>query len=270
MIVLAGLALLPLCYFVDHNLVPNSRQRIIWTFSQIGAGVVIIYAAQVWAYFLLRARRERVGFMDTLFSGNLWRLTLHHLPETGTPLALCGFGTLTVLTGILWIGSWSWLLSFDTEPDVPTTHVTEENSDFKHDYKKLKEAATSLSNEREKSVKPAPTKPTKTGDTRPVAQCVVIGYIPDKEGHVSALILATLRDGKLTYAGTVSQGIGKEESAGLMKRLSLLATNEPPLSDITMKAATWVRPETFCEVHQSGYSTKGLLIEPRFKAVIED
>ena len=240
----------------------------LWTFTQILLGFGVIYASQVWAFFLLRARHERVGFLDTLFPGKLWRLTLHALPESGGTLCLCLCGSVAVLTGFIWIGDWWWLLDIDTTQDIPTTHVAEETSDFRHDYKKLKEAANSLHTEREKPASPAPPA-APPRNARPTAQCVVIGYLPDKDGSPTSLVLATLHDGKLTYAGTVTSGLGKEQASALLKKLAALATNAPLVSDVEVKAI-WVRPEVFCEVHQSGYNAKGLLVDPRFKAVIED
>ena len=97
----------------------------------------------------------------------------------------------------------------------------------------------------------------------------MIGYLPDKDGSPASLVLATLRDGKLTYAGTVTNGVGKEQAPALMKKFAALATNASLVSDVDVKAI-WVRPEVFCEVHQSGFNAKGLLVDPRFKAVIED
>jgi hypothetical protein len=299
LILVATVFLLPLSYFVNRALAPDSNIRFIWTWAQIVVGVVAIFAAQVWAFVLLRRREEPVVVTDIFLPGNLWRRAVHGLPETGGPFSLCAFAFVAILTAILWIGRWGWLLTFDSTPDLPTVHVTEENRDFRADYKKLKEAATAAKIEREKPLTPppppvdnrtplpvdnrtpppvdnrTPTPPvdnrttTPPVDNRPTTLCVVIGYVPGENGRIDGLVLATLREGTLTFAGTVSSGLGKTESAALAKRLGPLTSKTPLVSGVDVKAV-WVKPEVFCEVHQSGATTKGQLIDPRFKAVITD
>ena len=262
-ILVATVFLLPISYLAHRNLAADSRARYVWMAAQISLGVASLAASQLWAFVLVR-RKEKVGLRDLVFPGNLWRHAVHGLPETGGPFSLCAFGGVAVLTGVLWIGRWDWLLTYDTERDIPTTRVAEENRDFRSDYKKLKEAA------RAEAEKPAtPPVPPPQVDTRPTVQCVVIGYIPDADGQIDRLVLATLKDGTLTYSGTVSSGLDKAESAALTKKLATLASKAPLLGNLDFKAV-WVRPEVFCEVHQSGTNEKGQLIGPRFKAVIAD
>jgi hypothetical protein len=262
-ILVATVFLLPISYLAHRSLGPDTRARYIWMGAQIALGVVSLLAAQVWAFVLVR-RKERVGLRDLVFPGNLWRHAVHGLPETGGPFSLCFFGGVALLTAVLWIGRWDWLLTYDTERDIPKTVVAEESRDFRSDYKKLKEATNAELN------KPAPTPtPVTQVDTRPTVQCVVIGYVPGADGQIDRLVLATLKDGTLTYAGTVSSGLGRTEATALTKKFAALTSKAPLLANLDVKAV-WVRPEVFCEVHQSGANDKGHLIGPRFKAVIAD
>src|SRR5262249_43189056 len=246
----ATVFLVPVSFLAHRHLGVSSRARYFWMAAQIALGITSFFAAQVWAFILVR-QKERVGVLDLVFPGNLWRHAFLGLPETGGPFSLCAFGSVALLTGALWIGKWDWLTTYDTEPDLPKTFVADESHDFRSDYKKLKEAAKA------EQEKPAPTPRV---DTRPTVQCVVIGYVPDQDGHVESLVLATLKDGTLTYAGTVNSGLGKTEAAALTKKFASLTSKVPLLGDLDMKAV-WVRPEVFCEIHQSGTTPKGRLVE---------
>lgn len=268
-ILLGCLSLLPLCYFADRRLLPDSRERALWCVGQLLYGLATVFVAQVWAFCLLRWRREEVGIKDIFFPANLWRLTCMALPGTGGALSLGATGCLAIFTALIWIGGWwYWVDGGDTEPDMPTTRrPTAAGRDWRDQYQLVKKATARVTNgERDES--PDTSREVILRDSRPVTECVVIGYVPGEDGQLAGLVLGTLRDGQLTYAGTVTSGISKEQSAALAKKLQTLGSKAPPFA--TDLKARWVRPAVFCEVHQSGYNDKGLLIAPNFKGLIEE
>ena len=106
-------------------------------------------------------------------------------------------------------------------------------------------------------------------DPRPTAECVVIGYVLADDGEsLGGLVVATLREDKLTYAGVVERGLTPETGKELLARLKKLHREEPLIRNLNLKAI-WVKPSVFCEVHQSGMDEQGRLRDPKFKAILE-
>jgi hypothetical protein len=79
--------------------------------------------------------------------------------------------------------------------------------------------------------------------------------------------LARLHQGQLTFAGVVRDKMSQKPE--LLDRLSKLGTARPAVEGLDIKAV-WVRPELFCEVHQSGEDDKGKLVDPSMKSLVED
>jgi hypothetical protein len=110
-------------------------------------------------------------------------------------------------------------------------------------------------------------------DKRPTQQCVILGYTAEKGDEqrkqvVTSLVLATVLDGQLKYVGQVRRGIDPRASDELLKRLPPLVQREPFISGLTLRAI-WVKPEVYCEVHQSGFDLEGHLSSPRFKDLLD-
>jgi hypothetical protein len=274
-----GFSVLPICYYADRRLPPHSLDRALWCVAQCVIGLGIVFLAQIWAYFLLRRRGYPVGIFDILAPLNLWRRAVQALPETGGSLGLAASGCVCSLTAVLWIGGLSYWATYDTEQDMESYFADKKEAPLP-DRQKLKEKVEKVAKvEPVKNVKPpvtpptTPRTPTTTStprDPRPVEQCVVVGYIPGKDGEVSGLILATLRDGELSYAGTVTTGVNQKDAPDLQKKLAPLTSKNPLLKGLDVKSAVWVEPKVFCEVHQSGKDDKGQLVKPALKGVVED
>jgi hypothetical protein len=105
-------------------------------------------------------------------------------------------------------------------------------------------------------------KPKDDYDARPKTACTVIGYLPDEEGGLSGLVLATREEDKLHYAGVVQVGVGGWQSKHARDRLSGLAIKRPPTEGVDDVQAVWVRPVVTCIVHHSGKTPAGLLKDP--------
>jgi hypothetical protein len=266
-VLFATACVFPVCHYADRRLPPESSERMLWTALQSLAGLATIFLAQVWAFGLLRRRERSLTFGDVIFPAKLWRHTFISLPETGGPLSLCGGGCLVILTAVLWIGGWKWWLQGDSSPDTPSLQTYRpEAPDWRDRYKQLKGAVAAV-NTPPSEAKPKTILPK---DPRPTTQCVVIGYIPGDDGRsISGLVVATLRQGQLTYAGTVRSGFIPEQSPALLKKLAKLSSEAPLLNGVDVKAK-WVKPELFCEVHQSGFDDNGVLVDPKFKGIIAE
>jgi hypothetical protein len=104
-------------------------------------------------------------------------------------------------------------------------------------------------------------KPKDDDDVRPKIACTVIGYLPDEEGGLSGIVLATPSDGKLRFAGVVQVGVSGWQSKSARDRLSELAIKRPAVEGLDMQAV-WVRPVVTCIVHHSGKTAGGQVKDP--------
>jgi hypothetical protein len=81
---------------------------------------------------------------------------------------------------------------------------------------------------------------------REKADCVILGYDVDREGHLNTLVLGAAHLGKLIYCGRVSPELSDEERSSLLMELTSLKTLKP---FIPIEAeATWVKPKFTCRV----------------------
>ena len=87
--------------------------------------------------------------------------------------------------------------------------------------------------------------------------CVVIGYRPGPEG-VRDLVMATLLEGELSYAGLVELGIHQPQK--MRSLLEPLKIRKPVIT--CSLSARWVQPVLFCTVRICGWRPGGLWRDP--------
>jgi bifunctional non-homologous end joining protein LigD len=98
---------------------------------------------------------------------------------------------------------------------------------------------------------------------------VICGWIP-KENHMVSVILGQYREGRLTYKGHVTLGVGGGALAAVRKRETAVCPLADAPEGAAGEAARWVRPELVATV-QFMYKTKnGGLRQPVFKGLRED
>jgi hypothetical protein len=279
-------AVLPVCLAADHELPAGSPQRPLWGVAQLGLGLLALFAGQTWALLILRRLREDVVPLDVLSPLKLWSRALPWLPTTSGALALSSGGLTAVLATLLWVNDFSaWLAQEPPSKNDPrTAQATQAENERKQTSEKAAErlALWELAAQRRQQQKKEQSQPTVLGfslpvdgtgkqapATRPVARCVVTGYILSRNGRIARLVLATHRDGKLTDAGVISPALGARRQARLLARLAILRRADPVLEGPT-RVAVWVNPVVFCEVWHSGVDNGGLLIEPVLKAIVEE
>ncbi|HYT88928.1 MAG TPA: hypothetical protein VEL76_09480, partial [Gemmataceae bacterium] len=81
--------------------------RCLWSTIQLGIGILMILAAQLWALLVLADTDERLSYKDAIFSGRLWGLTLWKLPATRQQLWLGAWGIAAILSALFLIGGLS-------------------------------------------------------------------------------------------------------------------------------------------------------------------
>jgi bifunctional non-homologous end joining protein LigD len=96
--------------------------------------------------------------------------------------------------------------------------------------------------------------------------CVVIGYAAGREG-VHRLLVATVRDGVLRYAGQLRAGGDAPARAALARRLAARRRSRPVV--VCPEHACWVEPELYCRVQSHGWTARGRLRDAVFRGWIE-
>ena len=99
-------------------------------------------------------------------------------------------------------------------------------------------------------------------------QCAIIGYLPEGQGDVKSLVIATLIEGELRCVGRVGSGL----AAGLRRELAQLLgarQRSEPIVPCPIEG-TWVEPGLYCNVSFLEYTKDGMLRAPVFRELIRD
>lgn len=107
----------------------------------------------------------------------------------------------------------------------------------------------------------------RAGEERTVVKCAVLGYTTSGD-QVASLALAVEQNGKLRFAGAVTEGITPEIGQELLSRLAPLRRPTPALDGLT-GSGNWVEPEVAVEVTHNGYEDDQRLKEPVFKRLLK-
>ena len=271
---LAGAVVIVVISFGAHVMLPpNSYPRALWSTLVIAGCVMTVFIVQIWLMVELAPKDEenRLSPWQLLwiFPARLWKHAFKRLPETRRQIS---------------IGAWAWV-------GIKCTIVIVGGMDFWYQYYQPKKiagrglqdavAAVEAAADNRKSLEESiedfagkgsdliKKKTEDKTDRRPAMECVIIGYtVDDADGKLAALIIATIKDDSLTFAGVVHRGLTPEVAEELQTRFAKLVRPNPFIRGLRIPNAVWVKPEVFCEVQQSGWTTDGTLNDARFKALL--
>jgi hypothetical protein len=222
--------------------------KAVWSLVQLILGLIAIFAAQVWALIVIAPQEERLGNRDLFIPGRLWGHIFRRLPQMHRQVWLGCWGAIASLCALGLIGGLEYWLQF---------------------YHPRKFADLELV-----SSPGSPAGLTKETvndgvDRRPLAKCIIIGFITDSDDHISSLVLAVKDGAKFVYVGQVKNGITEEVNRELLPRLRSNIVDQPAVRGLIIKQATWVAPLIFCEVHQDGYDELKHLRSPSFAGILD-
>ena len=101
------------------------------------------------------------------------------------------------------------------------------------------------------------------------ADCVIVGYNVDSNtGEIRDLVLATVIDERLQYAGTVSGNIPPEMQEQLRERFDRI-TQEQPFLKVPV-AAKWVKPVVTCRTSFKSWSENKRMQQPVVTELLAD
>ncbi len=256
------------------------RLQVGWGGSVLG--FTLLVGAHCWALRLINGQEDNPAptvpkhrFGDFV---PVWRRIVAALPRTRGPLVALGLACSLVLGGGLLLAGYS---SGDKERAARELKEAAERARLaKKKQREIEQAIQALQRLSAKtpsevtSPRPRPHggnagTPPRVADTRPMSPCVILGYQTNSSKQLTGILLATLQNGKLHYAGVLRETLDLSQRIQLQLQLSSRGRPGAVLDGIK-ESAVWVRPEVFCWVHHSGTSVEGFLSKPRLGPLVQE
>jgi hypothetical protein len=268
----------------NEVLLPESFERAFWQAMQLAVGVLAILVGRIWAIILITAEESSIGIADVFFSWKLWKLTIKRLPMTRKPVWVGAWGLTAVLCAWLIIGGHEFWYQYYNPPKFAKQSLVDMTkmavAEDEEDPAAAAEAAAKKRREKEELEK---KKAEDKVDRRPTMDCVVIGFVlTEDRKDLEGLLLATDSDKKgLAFAGYVARGWTPTVKQNLLKLFNGRTRSTPFIPVLTQsdtwlkrglpfrERVIWLKPEIFCEVHQSGWDNEGFLTDPNFKRLLD-
>jgi bifunctional non-homologous end joining protein LigD len=99
---------------------------------------------------------------------------------------------------------------------------------------------------------------------------VVVGYEHSMSARagIGALLLGAMKEGKLTYVGSVGTGFSERNAWPLREQLDKLVSKKPPVAyDGKRKNVVWVRPKLLAEIEFRAWTGDGKLRHASYKGL---
>ncbi len=283
---------------------PNTAARFWYSTGQIGIGFVMAVSAHIAAWIYGLRHSDSIRVQDIVLDPvDIWRCTLEKLPESWCRFTIGFNGLIAVILGFTVVeglslnqltpparkspkpqlmnkivsavtaagetqaGDESQTLEeaieeFTTEDDdidVGLEAGSSEKEERLAQYNPWDDLAANNSKvlepveEREDIIPDGPLK------------CVIIGYSMDDGGNIDQLLVARMHRGKLTYVGTVADGVRGQLEFTLQGRLRRLVQETPSINCPESERETlWVRPAATCSVTCEKIDGNGQLVGPVF------
>jgi hypothetical protein len=226
--------------------------RTAWSLSQLAVGVIAAMICHVFNFLVLAADDADFGVLDLLLKPlKLWVRAVHNLPTRlwVANTAACGLAaavlSLVVIGGIPYERLWDWGIEAPPKQELMGAVMDRvKELDSRNGADNLEDAIGDFAGENgdlgDDLPKPQPEKP------REKADCVILGYLVDREGRLDSVLLGTAHRGHLIYTGRVKPELSDEDLAALMQLLKASRRRDPfiPIEAEGM----WVEPKVTCRV----------------------
>ena len=251
---------------------PESGLRTVWSLTQLAAGVSAFIGCHLFNFLVLAADDAEFGVLDlALRPVKLWIRAVQNLPTRlwVANSAACGLAaaamSLLVIGGIPYERLWDWGFQQPVKQELMGAVMDRvKKLDSRNGADNLEDAIGDFAGTQDDLMEPP--QPSQPAKPRRKADCVILGYLLDREGRLDVLVLGTNHLGKLVFAGRVKPKMSDEESAALVESLARIKATQPLIA-IQSDTATWVKPKYMCRVTYE-QRKKGRLLEVQWERML--
>lgn len=251
----------------------DSFARSLWSVSQLLLGGGTFVAVHCYAFFRAGMKTGGLSAFDIIVHPiEVWRPSFRELPATARRVWAGAWGFTAAACAILIIGGIRYSVLTDDWgfKERPKQNLMKQIKDqMLANAREAEKAADKLDDAIKDFAADDKAKKRDSELEMLSADCVVIGYnADDQTGEIKHLVLATVIDDKLQYAGTLSGSIPAEVQDHLQKRLPGLTQNNPFLKCPVL--ATWVKPVVTCRMAFKSWSGNKRMQEPVFQELLAE
>jgi hypothetical protein len=252
----------------------DSLVRSLWSITQLVVGGGTFIAMHVYAFLRAGMKTDRLNFFDMIVHPiEVWRPSFQELPATSRRIWAGAWGFMASACAILIIGGirYSALTDDWGFKERPKQNLMKKIKDqLLANAKDAEEGADNLEDAINDFAGDDEAKNKGKHELEMLsADCVVVGFNIDKNtGEIRDLVLASVIDERLQYAGMVTGGIPPELQKQLRDKLPALAQEEPFLK--CPVAATWVKPVVTCRTSFKSWSDNKRMQQPVLKELLAD
>lgn len=230
----------------------DSWIRTTWSLSQLTIGLLAAFGCHIFNFLIIVGDDADVGLLDLLLKPlKLWGRAIENLPTRLWVVNAAVSGLVAAALSLLVIGGipydrlWDWGVKQPPKQDLMAAVMNQvqqlDDGKGSDDLEKsINDFAGKEGDEQPAKPKVDPPKPQQNAD------CVILGYVPDKDGRVATLVLGTASSGQLVYAGNVAPKLADDEMKVLAESLKSIESNRPIIR--LEYEATWVQPKYTCQV----------------------
>jgi hypothetical protein len=251
--------------------------RSAWSLMQLLVGGMTFVVVHVYAFIRGGMKASGLSGFDVITRPiEVWRPSFRELPATARRIWIGAWGFTAAVCAMLIIGGirYSALTDdwgFKARPKQNLLKKIKEQAmaNAEDGAKDLDEAIKDFAGDEEVKKKDKKKKKEEADLEMLSAECLVIGYNVDKKtGQVHELILASLIDEKLQFAGIVSGGIPGEIQRVLQEKLPLIEQETPFLK--CPVSARWVKPVVSCRAAFKEWNKSKRMQKPVLKELLDE
>ncbi|MGE3317506.1 MAG: hypothetical protein AB7O26_20525 [Planctomycetaceae bacterium] len=252
---------------------PRGFERYLWTITHLLVGTIAVITAHCLAFISGVAESGKITPFDIVLKPlEVWKPTMSRLPKKSWLVWCAAWGAWGIFCAAVLVGGVRYSTIFDDWGFEKSANVNLVQEIVKKARTEGEKGAESLEGAMNDFVgEGTPGEETEEEIAKwPHADCLIIGYQPDKEaGGFSSLLVASVVDNKLRYVGLVrGKDVPAESREQLYARMRSLVQKKPFVP--TDLEAIWIKPELMCRVAYKDWTKSKEFIRPRFREMLRD
>jgi serine/threonine protein kinase len=274
---LLGCAAIILVTVFRESVMPRGSWALLWwVLFQAGLGLLVYSLGHVWLIVMAVRYMEELELWKYLDPTIVWKQAVALMPKSRHPVCLGSWGATAILCAF--VVFWANDFSFKSKHLPPPAASGAVASSAKPPEQKSEDFPDS------DELAAGPAKAGKGSDihileldgdgqkTEPArTDCVVAGYVADKDGYRHLVLAERDEDGSLRYAGTVSQFGKSADMKEIQSAPIRLPSQGPPLTLPSQfekpDQVVWLDREVRCTVDYSQKEAGGVLKDPVLQEV---